>query len=196
VFLDHVFCIINFFVFLVHKSMHLTTPPRNCKVQHNIGTGVSVMLGGRADIQECDLRFNKLGPLYGSAPKGSNPFASIATFDGPPPDAPDANDPRAVTVPAPAPGLGLPVWTDYIMQSRNIGITEDGQVRIARRIYYRVSVSNASQHRRLTMRWTRSSLQRMTAAFPSNSFLMQTGACCSLLILNCILVLFFNTPSS
>jgi hypothetical protein len=85
------------------------------------------MLGARADIQECDLRFNKLGPLYGSAPKGSNPFAAIATFDGPVPDAPDSHDVRAVTVPAPAPGLGLPVWIDYIAQSRNIGVTEDGQ---------------------------------------------------------------------
>lgn len=116
-------------------------------MQHNEGTGLSVILGGRADIQECDLRFNKLGPLYGSAPKGSNPFSAIATFDGPAPDAPDANDPRAVTVPpppltttricvlrvtlaqvpAPAPGLGLPVWTDFIAQSRNIGVTADGQ---------------------------------------------------------------------
>ena len=100
---------------------------RHCKVQHNAGTGISVMLGARADIQESDLRFNKLGPLYGSAPKGSNPFAAIATFDGPVPDAPDSHDVRAVTVPAPAPGLGLPVWIDYIAQSRNIGVTEDGQ---------------------------------------------------------------------
>jgi hypothetical protein len=105
----------------------LISTRRHCKVQHNAGTGVSVMLGARADIQECDLRFNKLGPLYGSAPKGSNPFAAIATFDGPVPDAPDSHDVRAVTVPAPAPGLGLPVWIDYIAQSRNIGVTEDGQ---------------------------------------------------------------------
>lgn len=111
----------------VRELTATTSSCRNCKLQHNEGTGVSVMLGGRADIQECDLRFNKLGPLYGSAPKGSNPFSAIATFDGPAPDAPDANDPRAVTVPAPAPGLGLPVWTDFIAQSRNIGVTADGQ---------------------------------------------------------------------
>ena len=66
---------------IVVNGLHSMVKCRNCKLQHNEGTGVSVVLCGRclsfilfitaqqltsdsrADIQECDLRFNKLGPL-------------------------------------------------------------------------------------------------------------------------------------